>query len=97
MGFVNQVEPDRTLPSVAPFSAAPVRGRHRAPRVNWLFSGVLLGAGGWLLVLGVIFGAHGDLIVAAGLISGFLLCLCAVWAAGRRSRRVSAQESSATP
>ena len=95
MGFINQVEPDQTLPSAAPFTAPGVRGRPRAPRVNWLFSGVLLGAGGWLLVLGVIFAVLGDLIVAAGLISGFLLCLGAVWAAGRRSRRVSDQESSA--
>jgi hypothetical protein len=50
-----------------------------AVRVNWLFSGVMLGAASWLLILGVIFAALGSWIVAAVLFGGLCLCLLAIW------------------
>jgi hypothetical protein len=93
MGFIDQVEPDRVL--AAPQVRVPeVHPGMPAARVNWLYSGVLLGAGGWLLVLGVIFAAIGDWIVAGGLLGGFLFCLLSVWVAGQRSRRVSKRAAS---
>jgi hypothetical protein len=56
-------------------------------RVNWLFTGVWLGLGSWLLVLSVIFAAFGRWAVAATLFAGPCLCLLAVWRAGRRAER----------
>ncbi len=55
-------------------------------RVNWLFSGVMLGAASWLLILGVIFAAFGNWIVAAALLGGLCLCLLAIWRANRKLR-----------
>jgi hypothetical protein len=95
MGLIDQVESDRTLPVAAPVRSPRVHPGRPALRVNWLFSGVLLGAAGWLLVLGVIFAAIGHWIVAGGLLCGALLCLVAVWFAGRRSRNVSERAVSA--
>jgi hypothetical protein len=92
MGFIDQVYPNRTLTPASPLLAKtdlPVEPGQPATRVNWLFSGVLLGAGGWLLVLGVIFLVIGNWIVAAGLLGGLGLCLLAMWRAGRRLRRAS--------
>ena len=59
-------------------------------RVNWLFSGVLLGAASWLLVLGGVFAAFGNWIVAGGMLGGILLCGLAIWRATRRLARVNA-------
>lgn len=56
-------------------------------RVNWLFAGVCLGAGSWLLVLSVVFAAFGNWVVAAALFAGLCLCLLAVVRAGRRAAR----------
>jgi hypothetical protein len=56
-------------------------------RVNWLYAGVYLGTGSWLLVLSVIFAAFGRWAVAAALFAGLCLCLLAVWHAGRRAVR----------
>ena len=92
MGFIDQVNPTAAIPPATPLLARDdprLEAEPVAIRVNWLFSGVLLGAAGWLLVLGVIFAVVGAWIVAAGLLGGFCLCLLAVWRAGRRLRRVS--------
>jgi hypothetical protein len=56
-------------------------------RVSWLYAGVYLGTGSWLLVLSVIFAGFGRWIVAAALFAGLCLCLLAVWRAGRRAGR----------
>jgi hypothetical protein len=53
-------------------------------RVNWLFSGVLLGAASWMLVLGIVFAVLGNLIIAGALFCGIVLCCLAIWRAGRR-------------
>jgi hypothetical protein len=57
-------------------------------RVNWLFSGVVLGAAGWLLTLAAVFAAVGKLIVAGGLLGGFAVCGFAMWRGARRLRSV---------
>ena len=68
-------------PGVAPEASEPP-----SVRVNWLFSGVMLGAASWLLILGVVFAALGDWIVAAALFGGLCLCLLAIWRANRKLR-----------
>src|SRR5262245_10836756 len=91
MGFIDQVNPNPALtPATEPPLAddRPVEPQLVATRVNWLFSGVLLGAAGWLLVLAVIFAALGAVIVAGALLGACGLGLLTVWRAGRRLRRV---------
>jgi hypothetical protein len=89
MGFIGSVNP--ATPDKAKAPESPVyQPKHRAAparkRVNWLFSGVLLGAASWLLVLAVIFAALGSWVTASALLGGVLLCALAVWRAGRRLR-----------
>ena len=89
MGFIGSVRP--ASPNQAIIPESPVhQPKHRAAsarnRVNWLFSGVLLGAASWLLVLAVIFAALGSWVTACVMLGGVLLCALAVWRAGRRLR-----------
>jgi hypothetical protein len=94
MGNTGQAAVDSTGAETAPASLPDDLTVHSttpetpAVRVNWLFSGVLLGAGGWLLVLGVIFAAVGSWIVASALLGGFVLCTLGVLLAGSRLRSV---------
>ncbi len=67
-------------------SVEPAESEPPAVRVNWLFSGVMLGAASWLLILGVIFAALGSWLVAAVLFGGLCLCLLAIWRANRKLR-----------
>ena len=92
MGFIDQVnQPKARTPAAPPLSREDLLDEPEplAIRVNGLFSGVLLGACGWLLVLGVIFAIAGALIVAGSLLGASALCLLPVWRAGRRLRSVS--------
>jgi hypothetical protein len=58
-----------------------------APSVNWLFSGVVLGAASWLLILGIVFVSLGSWIVSGLCFAGMCLCGLAIWRAGRRQMR----------
>ena len=92
MGFTDQVNhPQALTPDAPPRTREDLLNgsEHLAVRVNWLFSGVLLGAAGWLLVLGVIFAIAGSRTVAGSLLGAFGLCLLLLWRAGRRLRSVS--------
>lgn len=89
MGFIGSVKP--ATPNQVVYSESSVhQPKHRAAptrkRVNWLFSGVLLGAASWLVVLGVIFAVLGSWVTASALLGGAVLCALAVWRAGRRLR-----------
>jgi hypothetical protein len=70
------------VPDVAPDN----RGTGEQTRVNWLFSGVMLGAASWLVVLGVVFAAFGNWVVAGSLVGGACPAVLLVWLAGRRAR-----------
>lgn len=86
MGLTDQDTPLRTDRAG---SAAPSGDRNARPlvsRVNWLFSGVLLGAGTWLVVLAVIFAATGEWVVVAALLGGAVMCGLGMWQADRRLR-----------
>jgi hypothetical protein len=92
MGFTDQATPTQTSPVTPPvplpedgdLPVEPATSRPSAKRVNWLFSGVLLGAASWMLVLGIVFAAVGAWIIAGALFGGIVLCCLAVWRAGRR-------------
>ena len=91
MGLLDQATSNQTgTPTPARRSgdqlADPAESEPPAVRVNWLFSGVMLGAASWLLILGVIFAALGGWIVAAVLFGGLCLCLLAIWRASRKLR-----------
>jgi len=92
MGVTDQVNhPQARTPATPPLTREDLLDEPEplAIRVNGLFSGVLLGACGWLLVLAVIFAVMGNLIVAGSLLGASALCLLPVWRAGRRLRSVS--------
>jgi hypothetical protein len=79
--------PHVELPALSRDAAEPDRRGVELPaqrKVSWLFSGVLLGLGTWLVVLAVIFAATGRWIVVAALLGGALLCGLAMWRADRR-------------
>lgn len=92
MGFTDQAIPTQTSPAAPPvplpgdgdLPVEPATPRPRAARVNWLFSGVMLGAASWMLVLGIVFAAIGEWIIVGALFGGIVLCGLAVWWAGRR-------------
>jgi hypothetical protein len=95
MGFTDQGTSTQTGPVVVAEarsedgdpSVEPATPRRPEARVNWLFSGVMLGAASWMLVLGAVFAAIGNWIVAGVLLGGVVLCGLAVWRAGRRVGR----------
>ena len=95
MGFTDQGIPVQTGPvAIADArledgdpSVEPPTPRRSEARVNWLFSGVMLGAASWMLVLGVVFAAIGNWIVAGALFGGIALCGLAIWRASRRLAR----------
>jgi hypothetical protein len=95
MGFTDQSVPVATgtattpllLPDDAELPVEPATPPPSGPRVNWLFSGVMLGAAGWMLVLAVIFAATDNWVVAGVLLGAVVLCVLAVWRAGRRVAR----------
>jgi hypothetical protein len=92
MGFTDQANhPQALIPAAPPLTRADLLDEPEplAIRVNGLFSGVLLGACGWLLVLGVIFAVAGSWIVAGALLGASVLCVLPVWRASRRLRSVS--------
>jgi hypothetical protein len=85
MGFTDQGTPIQSpspprLPEDGDLSVDPAT----EPKVNWLFSGVMLGAASWMLILGTVFAAIGNWIVAGVLFGGALLCGLAIWRAGQR-------------
>jgi hypothetical protein len=92
MGFTDQAIPTLSSPAAPPvplpgdedLPAEPATPRPPAKRLNWLFSGVLLGAASWMLVLGIVFAVIGEWIIAGALFGGIVLCGLAVWSAGRR-------------
>lgn len=53
-------------------------------RVNWLFSGAVLGAASWLLILGIVFASLSNWLVAGVLFGGMCVCGLAIWRASRR-------------
>ena len=93
MGFTDQGTSTQTSPAALPAwlpgdpmvdpAIRPISGT----RVNWLFSGVMLGAASWMLVLGVVFAVIGNWIVAGAMLGGIVLCGLAIWRAGRRLAR----------
>jgi hypothetical protein len=88
---------EQVIPSGSPVEAVvlsrnPDRPEDLGIRVNWLFTGVLLGAASWLLILAVVFAALGQWITAAGLFAGLCLCLLGMRGAERR-RRAARQDS----
>lgn len=92
MGFTDHGTPVQTSVVFPPprlpegeLTVEPATPRHPGDRVNWLFSGVLLGAASWMLVLGIVFAAIGNWIVAGALLGGIVLCGIAIWRAGRRA------------
>jgi hypothetical protein len=94
MGFTDQgplATGPATMPLLLPedmdLPVEPPTPQRPAPRVNWLFSGVMLGAASWMLVLGVVFAAVGHWVIAGVLLGGIVLCCLAVWRAGRRAAR----------
>jgi hypothetical protein len=86
MGLVGHGAPDQTGMAVPGLGSRPVEPPDPEPevRINWLFSGVLLGAGSWLLLLGVIFAAIGSWVIAGALFGGVGFCALAIWRASRR-------------
>lgn len=89
MGLLDQATPNQTGTSnparrVGDQPAEPVEPEPPSVRVNWLFSGVMLGAASWLLILGVIFAALGKWIIAGTLLGGLSLCVLAIWRASRK-------------
>lgn len=91
MGFIGQGTPHPTSGSTSPVMTSDLRaGRDvndfPTTRISWLFSGIVLGAGSWLLLLGVIFAAFGKWIVAGALLGGLVLTLLVFWSATRRLR-----------
>lgn len=91
MGLTDQSVPVATTPILlqeeAELPVEPATRPPSGPRVNWLFSGVMLGAASWMLVLAVVFAATGNWGVAGVLFGGVALCVLAVWRAGRRVAR----------
>lgn len=95
MGFTDQSVPVPTGPATTPLllqedpelPVEPATPRPTGPRVNWLFSGVMLGAACWMLVLAVVFAVVGNWVVAGVLFGAVVLCVLAVWRAGRRVAR----------
>jgi len=91
MGFTDQGTPIQTSPveitearsENGELSVEPATPRRSEARVNWLFSGVLLGAASWMLVLGAVFAAIGNWIVTGALFGGIALCGLAIWRASR--------------
>lgn len=75
------------LPEDADLPVEPATPPPPEPRVNWLFSGVMLGAASWTLILGVVFAAIGHWIVAGVLFGATTGCGLSIWRAGRRAAR----------
>jgi hypothetical protein len=90
MSFIDQAVTNgsgsRATPTPLPEDMAGPTDPESRTRVNWLFAGVVLGAGSWMLVLGVIFAVLGQWIAAAALLVGLCLCLLGIWGAERRLR-----------
>ena len=95
MGFTDEGTPSETPPANPPVRLAgalpvePVIPPASSARVNWLFSGVLLGAASWLLVLGAVFAATGNWIIAGAMVGGIAWCGLGIWRAGRRLHRTA--------
>ncbi|HEV2780001.1 MAG TPA: hypothetical protein VGX25_11455 [Actinophytocola sp.] len=90
MSLLEQGTPVETRRAVAPThrldSSREGRATAAPDRPHWLFTGVLLGAVGWLLALTVVFLLLGKLIVSSALLTGACLCMLLLWRTGRRLR-----------